>query len=97
MTKEQYEKKLKLVNIIARCNCKDTQAKWLMELSEKGYECMESECTSCLIVERCTEVFSQHHPTPECKHCFYDNGKDSGYTLACNNRCTTLETYINLD
>lgn len=47
----------KLINIISRCNDKAIKNKWILELiHETDIECMESECTDCLIVEDCMTI-----------------------------------------
>lgn len=87
-----FTDKQDLINIIHRCNSPETQEKWLLEMSAKGYECMESECTSCIIAETCLKVFNNHFPTPECASCA-GGEMNSGYDLKCNSRCTILAEY----
>ena len=86
------ENRDKLINIISRCNSPEIQEKWLLEMSDAGYECMESQCDSCIISETCLKVFSNHYPTPECASCA-GGEMNSGYDLRCNNRCTVLSEY----
>lgn len=86
------DKKQNLIKLVSRCNSTEYKTKWLLEMSNKGYECMESECTSCEIAETCLTVFDNHFPTPECASCAGGEMK-SGYNLLCNNRCTILQDY----
>lgn len=63
-----------LINIIARCNHKDTRLKWIEELSlTTDIECSESQCDNCIIAEECIEVNEKiTRCTSDCK---IDNSK----------------------
>lgn len=69
--------KANLINIIARCNESSIRKAWIIEMSEAGYECSESECNGkCPINDDCISMNDNHFAnntyvniTPECIDC----------------------------